>query len=422
MAESLCVGDAEAAAVGVILPRRHEPARVGHARQQSAASGVGVVGVANHRRGSTGGGRGSGGRRQSATHVGVAPGSPREIGDGRDMGPHIAVVGERQPAGRVAEIGNLRDPVGAGDVVDLHSVAKPVALRADRAGAGDERPKRHRAAVIILPREAGRGRTGERAEQAGRAHPSAHEAWVEDQPHPVSGEPGHRASSVGGDLDPVGIAERPALPQPAVRPGRRSAGQARYRMERVIPPAKVERTTEVRDLDVGLLVVDVPVGHVDGIARLLVEAPGQQCRLDGRRKHRKPRGGAAIREHGPRPHTSLDHEADGRAGRGDRERVADPLPLPVDGTAANDDLVLRHKGREGRAGVAGNALLHGRRDRRHDLRSHARQERGDAGHVAGIDLDKIREPARRGGGQLKRLHRRHALEVRQLLERQALKR
>ena len=157
MAESLCVGDAEAAAVGVILPRRHEPARVGHARQQSAASGVGVVGVANHRRGSTGGGRGNGGRCQAATHVGVAPGSPREIGNGRDMGPRVSVVGKRQPAGRIAEIRGLRDPVGAGDVVDLHAVAKPVALRADRTGAGHDRPKRRRAAVVILPAEASRG-------------------------------------------------------------------------------------------------------------------------------------------------------------------------------------------------------------------------------------------------------------------------
>ena len=193
-------------------------------------------------------------------------------------------------------------------------------------------------------------------------------------------------------------------------------------MERVIPPAKVERTTEVWDLDVGLLVVDIAIGHVDWIARLLVDAPGQRCRLDGRRKHRKPRGGAAIRENGPRSHRSLDHEADGRAGRGDRERVANPLPLPVDGSTANGDLLLRHQRRKRGAVVAGYALLHGRRNRRHDLRSHTRQERGDSGHVAGIDLDEIREPARRGDSQLKRLHRRHALEVRQFLERQALER
>ena len=193
-------------------------------------------------------------------------------------------------------------------------------------------------------------------------------------------------------------------------------------MDRVVPSPKVERTTQVRDLDVGLLVVDISVGHVDGIARLLVEAPGQRCRPDHRRQHRKPRGGAAIRENGPRPHTSLDHEADGQAGRGDRERIADPLPLLVDGTAANGDLLLRHQRRERGACVARNALPHGVRDRLRDLRAHARQERSDAGDVAGIDLNEIREPARRGDSQLKRLHRRHALEVRQFLEHDALER
>ena len=193
-------------------------------------------------------------------------------------------------------------------------------------------------------------------------------------------------------------------------------------MDRVVPPAKVERTTEARDFDVGLFVINVPVGHVDRIARLLVEAPGQRCRLDGRRQHRNPRGGTAIGEDRPRPHTSLDHEADGRTTRGNRERVADPFPLFRDNTAADGDLLLRHKRRERGAGVTGNALCHGFRDRLRDLRAHARQERGDPGDVAGIDLNEIREPARRGGGQLKRLHGRHALEVRQLLEHEALER
>ena len=338
------------------------------------------------------------------------------------MRPGIGVVGESQPAGRIAEIGDLRDPVGAGDVVDPHSVAKPVALRADRAGAGHDRPKRRRAAVVILPGKASRGRTGERAEQAGRTGPAARSAGREDQPHAIGGEPCHRAGSVGSDLDSVGIAERPALTEPSIRPGRAGASQTRHRVNCVVPPPEVERTTEVRDLEVRLLVIDVPVGHVDGIARLLVDAPGERCRLDGRRQHGKPRGGAAIREHGPRSHTSLDHEADGRAGRGDRERVADPLPLLVDGTAADGDLLLRHQRRERGACVARNAFLHGVRDRLRDLRAHARQERGDAGDVAGIDRNEIREPARRGGGQLKRLHRRHTLEVRQFLERQALER
>ena len=434
VAEAFGIGHPEAAAVGVILPRRHIACRIGHARQQAAAGGVGMIRIANHRPGDAR--RRTGGRdgRQAAIGgVSVGPGAAGEVGHGRDVGPGVGVVSEREPTGGIATIRDPRDPIRARDVADRDAIAKPVARRRDRTEATHRRAEDGGVAVEVLPGETGRGGAREATEDAGRVRESAGAAR-EHEPHPGIREPGHRARPVDTHFDPVGIRERPALPHATIRPRGRRPDEAGDRVDRVVAPTEGQRHAEIGNLNVGFFVVDAAGGHVDGVSRTEPGVVNGDRGLEIRPRGRNPRRRPAIRHQRVGAHRAVDDVADGlaiesrlrRIARHALERVPDALPLFRGvGATADCNLVFRHEGGELHTCVVRHsrkAVGHGGRDRIADLRTHAGQQRGDVGHVAGVDLHEVGHPAGRGRGDLEGLHRRHAFEVGQFLEREAFER
>ena len=196
-------------------------------------------------------------------------------------------------------------------------------------------------------------------------------------------------------------------------------------------PAEGQRHAEVLDLEIRLVVVDIAGGDVDWVAEIIRRVIDGNRELQNRRRHAPPRRAAAIRTQRLAAHGAVDDEADrpavariSRIGRHNLQCVAHALPLPAGRTAAHGKLCFWHKGREGDSRVIGQArqtIFHGVGDGRANLDPHAREQAGDAADVGRIDLDQAANSAR-GRRQLKCLDRRHALEVGQFLEHEALER
>ena len=92
-------------------------------------------------------------------------------------------------------------------------------------------------------------------------------------------------------------------------------------------------------------------------------------------------------------------------------------------TAANSHLSFGHQGRKFHTGIVRytrKSIAHGAGDGIANIGAHAWQQHGYIGHIASVDLYEVGQSTCRSGGELEGLHRRHALEVGQLFQHQAL--
>ena len=218
------VGDAEATAVGVVFPRRDAAERIGHARQQSLAGLVGMVGIFHDWGGPARRGHGRSLRHQTAPDIDIGPRAAREIAHCGDAQRRDGCVGERQPAAGILEVADLRDPAGARNGVDPNAVAETVLHPHERADGADRLAKHNTVALEVGPREANGSRSSKRAENpVGIGKPSRRLREVEPRAH--VGKPGRR--SVGHDFDPVAVGKRPAFAHTAVAPRSRRPRQPR---------------------------------------------------------------------------------------------------------------------------------------------------------------------------------------------------
>ena len=84
------------------------------------------------------------------------------------MGTSVAVIGKREPAIGVTQVGYLGDSIRASGVVNLHAITKAIAFRHQRTHAAQRRAKDGRIAINIPPGKASGGGTSERAKNPNR--------------------------------------------------------------------------------------------------------------------------------------------------------------------------------------------------------------------------------------------------------------
>ena len=120
------ISDAKAAAVGVVFPQGDVAQRIGETLEQAPESLVGVVGIADNRSRAPGSRHRRRDGSQPAAGVAVRPGARGKVFDADEVLGSVGVVGEREAAFDVLEIGDLRQRRRAGDEIDLDAVAESV--------------------------------------------------------------------------------------------------------------------------------------------------------------------------------------------------------------------------------------------------------------------------------------------------------